>query len=68
MNRTDRLYALVEELRAVSPGLVLVAKLIERSMSEGMRRFDFLRGRERYKFDLGAEALPLHSMTIRRPG
>jgi CelD/BcsL family acetyltransferase involved in cellulose biosynthesis len=55
-------------LKSVSPGLVLVAKLIERSIQEGMRRFDFLRGRERYKFDLGAEALPLHSVMIRRPG
>lgn len=52
-------------LRPVSPGLILVAKLIERSIEQGYRRFDFLRGRERYKYDLGAEALPLHSVTIR---
>jgi CelD/BcsL family acetyltransferase involved in cellulose biosynthesis len=56
------------ELKSASPGLVMVAKLIERSIEEQMRRFDFLRGRERYKFDLGAEALPLHSVMIRRPG
>lgn len=52
-------------LRPISPGLILVARLIERSIAEGLRRFDFLRGRERYKYDLGAEALPLHSVTIR---
>ncbi|MEX2587173.1 MAG: GNAT family N-acetyltransferase [Actinomycetota bacterium] len=53
-------------LRSISPGLVIVAKLIQRSMDEGLRRFDFLRGRERYKYDLGAEPLPLHSILIRK--
>lgn len=53
-------------LKSISPGLAIVAKLIERSIEEGLRRFDFLRGRERYKYDLGAEPLPLHSMLIRR--
>ncbi len=54
-------------LRQISPGLILVARLIRRSISEGSRRFDFLRGRERYKYDLGAEALPLHEILIRHP-
>lgn len=54
-------------LRQISPGLILVARLIKRSISEGARRFDFLRGRERYKYDLGAEALPLHWISIRHP-
>ncbi|HEX2150347.1 MAG TPA: GNAT family N-acetyltransferase [Actinomycetota bacterium] len=54
-------------LRPISPGLILVARLIERSISEKARRFDFLRGRERYKYDLGAEALPLHWISIRHP-
>lgn len=53
-------------LKSISPGLALAAKLIERSIEEGLRRFDFLRGRERYKYDLGAEPLPLHSMLIHR--
>lgn len=54
-------------LRAISPGLVLVARLIRRSIDEGLRRFDFLRGRERYKYDLGAEPLPLHWISLRNP-
>jgi CelD/BcsL family acetyltransferase involved in cellulose biosynthesis len=54
------------ELRSISPGLILASKLIERSIGERLRRFDFLRGRERYKYDLGAEALPLHWVVIRR--
>jgi CelD/BcsL family acetyltransferase involved in cellulose biosynthesis len=55
-----------QNLRAISPGLMLVWKLIQRSIEERLRRFDFLRGRERYKYDLGAEALPLHWVVIRR--
>jgi CelD/BcsL family acetyltransferase involved in cellulose biosynthesis len=53
-------------LKSISPGLILVARLIQRSIEESLRRFDFLRGRERYKYDLGAEALPLHFVVIRR--
>jgi CelD/BcsL family acetyltransferase involved in cellulose biosynthesis len=53
-------------LRAISPGLILVVKLIERSIAEGYHRFDFLRGEERYKYDLGATALPLHAVRITR--
>lgn len=54
------------EARPLSPGLILLAKLIERSCESGVEAFDFLRGRERYKFDLGAQALPLHSVLIHR--
>ena len=52
---------------AVSPGIILVVRLIERCIQAGMARFDFLRGTERYKFDLGAERLPLHAVRILRP-
>ena len=55
-------------LRAISPGFILVVKLIERSIEQGFKRFDFLRGEERYKYDLGAVALPLHAVHIRRDG
>jgi CelD/BcsL family acetyltransferase involved in cellulose biosynthesis len=55
------------ELKRLSPGLILVSRLIERSIEEGFARFDLLKGRERYKFDLGAKALPLHSVEIRAP-
>lgn len=53
-------------MRALSPGLMLVVHLIKRSIEQGLGKFDFLRGRERYKFDLGAEPLPLHTVKIRR--
>lgn len=66
--RTVYLYnsAYDPQFKAASPGLVLVAKLIERSIAKGHDRFDFLRGRERYKFDLGGQPLPLHSVRIER--
>ena len=54
-------------LGAISPGIVLVVRLIERCIAAGMSRFDFLRGTERYKFELGAERLPLHAVQITRP-
>jgi CelD/BcsL family acetyltransferase involved in cellulose biosynthesis len=47
------------EAGGVSPGAVLVDLLIERAITTGRRRFDFLKGDEPYKFRLGAEARPL---------
>lgn len=38
---------------ALSPGLVLLARLIEDAIERGKQRFDFLRGEERYKYDFG---------------
>jgi CelD/BcsL family acetyltransferase involved in cellulose biosynthesis len=46
---------------------MIVVLLIRRCIEQGMRRFDLLRGTERYKFDLGAERLPLHAVKIMRP-
>lgn len=44
---------------AGSPGIVLVSELIRRTVDEGHRRFDFLKGDEVYKYRLGATARPL---------
>ena len=41
------------------PGFVLLAAMIERSISDGLARFDFLKGDERYKYRLGAVERPL---------
>lgn len=38
---------------SLSPGLVLIARCIERAIEDGFREYDFLRGTERYKYDLG---------------
>ena len=38
---------------ALAPGLVLLAHLVEDAILRGKRRFDFLRGEERYKYEFG---------------
>jgi CelD/BcsL family acetyltransferase involved in cellulose biosynthesis len=47
------------ELMSVSPGNVMLSYLIERSIAQGKRVFDFLKGDETYKFRLGAVERPL---------
>lgn len=42
------------EFRDVSPGTLLIAHAAERAVEEGARTFDFLRGRESYKYLWGA--------------
>jgi len=39
--------------RSLSPGLVLLSYVIQDAIARGMKRFDFLRGDERYKYDFG---------------
>jgi CelD/BcsL family acetyltransferase involved in cellulose biosynthesis len=39
--------------RAANPGLVLIARSIGHAVDEGCAEYDFLRGTERYKYDLG---------------
>ncbi len=39
--------------KSASPGLTLVGMTIRLAIEEGKRRYDFLRGDEKYKFDLG---------------
>ena len=46
-------------LAGAAPGVVLIAAMIERSISDGLVRFDFLKGDERYKYHLGAVERPL---------
>lgn len=47
---------------AVSPGVVLLTSLIEQVISEGLSRFDFLKGSETYKRRLGASHRPLFTV------
>ena len=51
----------------LSPGLVLVSHLVERSIDEGLEVFDFLRGPERYKYQLGGQAVPLNNVGVTKP-
>jgi CelD/BcsL family acetyltransferase involved in cellulose biosynthesis len=48
----------------LSPGFVLVAELVRSCIERGLHRFDFLRGPERYKYQLGAQPVPLNNVRI----
>lgn len=50
--------------RDLSPGIVLVAHTIQRAMDEGLKSYDFLRGRERYKYDLGGRDRALYCLRL----
>lgn len=52
------------ELRRLSPGLILVSELLRDSIARELEIFDFMRGPERYKYQLGAEAIPLNNVRI----
>jgi hypothetical protein len=52
------------KLNYYSPGLMLNALLIKDAISSGVKTFDFLRGNERYKYDLGARDLQLFRVVI----
>lgn len=51
------------EASHASPGVVLIAMLIESAIAAGHTGFDFLKGDEAYKFRLGAEARPLYVLS-----
>jgi CelD/BcsL family acetyltransferase involved in cellulose biosynthesis len=52
--------------RAANPGLVLIARCIERAAAEGVPAYDFLRGTERYKYDLGGVDRAVYRVTVSR--
>ena len=54
------------DARDLSPGVVLVAKLMERAIEAGCRRLDFLRGDESYKYEWGAVDEPIQRLLVRR--
>jgi CelD/BcsL family acetyltransferase involved in cellulose biosynthesis len=50
-----------------SPGIVLLASMIEAQIERGARVFDFLKGDERYKFKHGALPRPLYAVSGQLP-
>jgi len=50
----------------LSPGQVLLGRLIEGAIQQGRRAFDFLQGDEEYKHKLGGKDLKLYSLYINR--
>jgi CelD/BcsL family acetyltransferase involved in cellulose biosynthesis len=51
-------------LRAANPGLVLIARCIGQAIDEGCSEYDFLRGTERYKYDLGGVDRVVYRLTV----
>jgi CelD/BcsL family acetyltransferase involved in cellulose biosynthesis len=52
------------EARALSPGVVLIARTIEDAIGRGFRRYDFLRGDEPYKYGFGAVPTDVLRVTV----
>jgi len=50
----------------LSPGIVAVGLLIEDAIQHGLKRFDFLQGNERYKYEFGAVDTEVLRLLIRR--
>lgn len=48
-------------------GALLIGQAIEHAAGEGLRAFDFLRGREPYKYDWGAVDRPTFGRSLRPP-
>jgi CelD/BcsL family acetyltransferase involved in cellulose biosynthesis len=54
------------EARDLSPGVLLVERLVRRALERGKRRLDFLRGNEGYKYEWGGVDEPIQRLLIRR--
>jgi CelD/BcsL family acetyltransferase involved in cellulose biosynthesis len=48
----------------VNPGIIIIDKIIEQLISKEFTFFDFLKGTERYKFDLGGISSQLYDIEI----
>jgi CelD/BcsL family acetyltransferase involved in cellulose biosynthesis len=54
------------DARDLSPGVLMIRGLIARALAAGVRRLDFLRGDEPYKYDWGAVDEPIQRVLVRR--
>ena len=54
------------EARELSPGVVMIARYVERAIATGRRRLDLLRGDEAYKYEWGAVDEPIQRLLVRR--
>lgn len=54
------------EARELSPGVVMVERLVRRALERGATRLDFLRGNEPYKYEWGAVDEPIQRLLVRR--
>jgi CelD/BcsL family acetyltransferase involved in cellulose biosynthesis len=52
--------------RELSPGVLMIYAYMKRALAAGVRRVDFLRGSEPYKYEWGAEDEPIQRVLVRR--
>ena len=52
--------------RDLSPGVLMIHAMVARALAAGVRRLDFLRGNESYKYDWGAVDEPVQRVLVRR--
>ena len=52
------------DVQAASPGAMLVGTLVEHAIRDELARFDFMRGRERYKLEFGASRADLRRLRV----
>jgi Acetyltransferase (GNAT) domain len=57
---------LAPDARSLSPGVVMIERLVRRALETGKRRFDFMRGNEPYKYEWGAVDEPIQRLLVRR--
>jgi CelD/BcsL family acetyltransferase involved in cellulose biosynthesis len=54
------------DARELSPGVVMTHAYVARALAAGVRRLDFLRGDEPYKYEWGAVDEPIQRLLVRR--
>jgi CelD/BcsL family acetyltransferase involved in cellulose biosynthesis len=54
------------DARDLSPGVVMVAWYVKQAIERGLKRLDFMRGDEPYKYTWGAVDEPIDRLLVRR--
>jgi CelD/BcsL family acetyltransferase involved in cellulose biosynthesis len=54
------------DARELSPGVLLTYAYVRRALDRGLRRMDFMRGDEPYKYEWGAVDEPIQRLLVRR--
>ena len=52
------------EFNSINPGIVIYDLIIQKLISKKMSFFDFLKGTERYKYDLGGNSVQLYDLMM----
>ena len=53
-----------KEFDYINPGIILYDLIIQKLIEREMNFFDFLKGTERYKFDLGGDSVQLYDLSM----